>query len=89
MNYHYIEIAYCDKDEGYIFGLRTEAKSIGEILQMCKIERNDCVIGIKGELVDEDTVIDQDCRIELFPPLRIDPIEKRKRLVETRRKKRN
>ena len=87
MNKYYIEIAYCDADRGYVCGIKIPPeKTVLAILQMCQIEAADCAVGINGQAVSLDTVVTEDCRIELYPPLQIDPIEKRKRLVAVRRK---
>jgi|GEM_PF-4100810 putative ubiquitin-RnfH superfamily antitoxin RatB of RatAB toxin-antitoxin module len=84
---YYVEMTYFHNGEGLIFGLKTQLKTVLSLCQYMGLDCDDVKVGIDGEIVNWDTMIDKDCRIELYPKLRIDPKLRRKRLVEARRKK--
>lgn len=84
---YYVEIAYCDQDKGFVFGYKTKAQSIQSLYQELNLTISNITVGINGEIVDWDYWIDKKCRIEFYPELRVDPIEKRKRLVAAKRKR--
>lgn len=78
---YYVEIAYCIKGRGVVLGCKTEAKTILFLCQEMGIDCTGLKVGIDGEAVFWDHKIDRPCRIELYPSLKISPIERRKRLV--------
>lgn len=82
----YVEIAYTDGEEGYVLGCKTPSVSLEALCESMGINIIGHTLGIGGERVDSDTKISKSCRVEIYPPLRINPIERRKRLVQAKRK---
>lgn len=83
---YYVEIAYTEDGKGILLCQQFTSQSIASILAYLEIEHTGAV-GVDGKMVSVSYQIHQSCRIELYPALKVDPIEKRKRLVEHRRKK--
>lgn len=85
MKYQYVEIAYL-VEEGIILGVRCAPQTtVAQLLDECGIPHQGFDVGIHQKLVSlSDTVKDGD-RIELYPPLQVDPKQKRRRLVEHRK----
>lgn len=83
---YYVEVAYTENNQGLLCGWKFEKQSIRSILAFLNIPLKNSV-GVDGKIVDLEYVIDKNCRIAVYPDLRIDPIEKRKRLVENKRRK--
>jgi putative ubiquitin-RnfH superfamily antitoxin RatB of RatAB toxin-antitoxin module len=86
MKYHYVEVAYSSGVEGKVCGLHVGPATVEEVLLLCQIPYQGYDIGINGTLVSLDTPIKDADRIELYPPLRVDPKTKRIRLVERRKR---
>lgn len=82
----YVEIAYF-QNEGKVFGFMSSERKVSDICKEMGIDTGNMVIGVDGEEVPSDHVIKSSCRIELYPPLQIDPKERRERIVETKRKR--
>ena len=79
----YIEVALFDK-EARVFTVAFEAPVLQDILDMVDISPNHTV-GVNGELQSKDYRLTSGDRVEIYPPLQIDPKEKRRRLVERKR----
>lgn len=82
---YYVEIAYCIDNRGVVLGCKTLAKSVLSLCQEMGLECKNISVGVDGEEVSWDYEICKSCRIELYPSLKVSPIERRKRLVLTKR----
>lgn len=79
----YIEVALCDK-EARVFTVAFEAPILQDVLDMVNIPHSH-MVGVNGELQSKDYRLTSGDRVEIYPPLQIDPKEKRRRLVERKR----
>ena len=87
MNLNYIEVAYFKEGAGHLLGVKVPAgMSVEGILKHCDID-NAHGVGVWGKMVELNHVPKDQDRIEIYPPLQIDPREKRRRLVESKRRK--
>lgn len=84
----YIEIAYCSQGEGRVLGLRLEEQvTIRTVLNMHEIIFEPDQVGLRGQLVSVDQLINDQDRIEIYQPLQIDPRMKRQLLVKAKAKR--
>ncbi len=86
MKYQYVEVVYLG-EEGTVFGVQCSPKiTVQQLLDDCGVSYQGLEIGIHQRLVSlSDTVKDGD-RVELYSPLQVDPKQKRRRLVEHRKR---
>ena len=61
--------------------------NISQLLNDLKLGYDRDRIGVYGELVTVDYILKDGDRVELYLPLKVDPKEKRRRLVEHKRRK--
>ena len=84
MSYQYVEVAWYDGITGCICGLKIGKITVSEALKLLELEYTDSGVGVNGQLVACDHVLSEGDRIEVYPPLLVDPKEKRRRLLERR-----
>jgi uncharacterized protein len=84
-----IEIVYALPEKPMIIPLKVADNSSvlsainqSGILTQCQIDLEHHAVGIYGKLVDLDTVLQNDDRIEIYRPLLADPKEIRKRRAQ-------
>ena len=87
MKYQYVEVSYFD-GEGVIFGIRCQPISVRQLLEMCGIDYTNSTIGKQQKVVGLDYIVADGDQIALYPPLRVDPKQKRRRLVESKKQHR-
>lgn len=86
MKFQYIEVAYYDGVSGLLFGLKVDQGfNAGQVLDFCGIDYKHYKLGVRGENINSDHVLQDGDRVELYPALRVDPREKRRRLEERRK----
>lgn len=79
----YIEVALFDQ-EARVFTVAFQAPILQDILDMVDIPHSH-MVGVNGAIQPKDYRLTTGDRVEVYPPLQIDPKEKRRRLVERRR----
>lgn len=83
--YLYVEVAYYS-EEGVVLGLQVEESTVKEVLDYISVAYVDCKVGVNGKEVDLNHQLSSGDRIEIYPPLKVDPKVKRRRLVANRKK---
>lgn len=82
----YVEIAYFE-EEGIVLGCMSSETTVSELCVKMGISTENYIVGVDGLAVPLEHRITASCRIELYPPLQINPMERRKRIVEIKRKR--
>ncbi|MCB5187785.1 RnfH family protein [Methylobacillus caricis] len=85
-----IEVAYALPQQQYLLPLAVEigttaaqAVKLSGILEMCpELDPVDIKLGIYGNLVKADTILQQHDRVEIYRPLLADPKEARRRRAQ-------
>ncbi|MCP8352073.1 RnfH family protein [Candidatus Synchoanobacter obligatus] len=84
MSCQYVEVAWYDGHTGCICGLQVGLVTVAEALRILELEFIESYVGVNGKLVAGDYLLNEGDRIALYPPLLVDPKEKRRRLLERR-----
>lgn len=84
----YVEVAYNVEGEGRLMGISLEKSiSIRSVLNQHGIHFDSEMVGIRGQLVSVEQLVNDQDRIEVYDCLLVDPRKKRQLLVQSRAKK--
>ena len=89
-----IEVAYATPDQQKVITLDVpQGTTVLEAIKLSKIQQafpeidmNDLSVGIFSQKVSLDTAVKQNDRVEIYRPLLIDPMQKRRLKAGTRRR---
>jgi len=82
----YIEVAEFVDGEGLVWGIRLDKPLLSDVLELIELPKG-ATVGVNGVTKPLDYQLEENDRVEVYPKLKVDPKEKRRRLVANKRGK--